>query len=117
MRGQSSYSRRVYVCSTRSQHRGDCNQSSVRADEIEAQVLEVIRSLPILEDWEAQAWNWISLGQDHEEMLEKERAIQLRGNGRWSFAWLGTSRASGLSRKRWLATIVSRPCGQGNSRL
>jgi hypothetical protein len=78
MRGHSSYGRRVYICSTRGQHRGDCDQSAVRADDIEAQLLDVIRNLPIPEDWEARVWTRLNPEQDYEEMLEKERAIQAR---------------------------------------
>lgn len=95
MRGQSARGHRVYTCSTRSQHRGACDQPAVSADEIEGKVLEVIRNLPIPEDWEARAWERQNPGRSYDEVLAQERAIR----GRWKRA-LEPYLAGHISRER-----------------
>jgi site-specific DNA recombinase len=45
---------RYYRCATRIEHRGDCGQRSIRADEIEDQIVDLLRSLCLPSDWQDQ---------------------------------------------------------------
>jgi hypothetical protein len=55
MRAQStSAGYRYYRCATRIEHRGSCDQLSIRADEIEDQIVGLLRALSLPSDWQAQ---------------------------------------------------------------
>jgi site-specific DNA recombinase len=55
MRALSSVSGiRYYRCTTRIEHRGECKQKQVRADDIEAQVVDLLRGLELPPDWQAR---------------------------------------------------------------
>jgi site-specific DNA recombinase len=55
MRAQSTVADcRYYRCATRIEHRGRCDQPAIQADEIEGQIVGLLRTLSLPPDWQAQ---------------------------------------------------------------
>jgi hypothetical protein len=85
MRGASTSGRRYYQDTTRIEHRGECEQLWVRADEIETQVADLLGRIRLPEDWPANAETWLGMdgaGNSQQAQLRWERAkeLYLRGD-------------------------------------
>ncbi len=92
MRAFSSHARRYYQDVTRIEHRGQCDQLSVRADEIEDQVADYLNQVRLPDDWQTNARQWLGAeeAQNHTLLVQQRWArvkeLFLRGDiGREEF--------------------------------
>lgn len=77
MRAQGgSKDQQYYVCSARLQHIGSCSQSAINANQIEAQLLELLRQIQLPPDWQERVLQ--ELGHDPAELAQKRADIKSR---------------------------------------
>lgn len=115
MRAFSSSGRRYYRDSTRIDHCGECDQPSVLADDIEAQVADFLSHIALPEGWPDNAMEWLGLGgsdngQEAQRRWERAKGLYLRGDiGREQYdaeKKRYESSAQGLTKSQVTATMA-----------
>ncbi|MGD2207509.1 MAG: recombinase family protein [Anaerolineae bacterium] len=69
---------RYYRDSTRAERRGDCEQMTVRAEEIEEELVDLLRQCRLPEDWQDRLVEFIHPPEDQAEVEKKEQALEAR---------------------------------------
>ncbi|MEN4012176.1 MAG: recombinase family protein [Bellilinea sp.] len=78
-RGVSSYGRRYYRDASRIERTCDCPQESVRADDLELQLVAIIRDLSYNWQQSQQIYNQVQKEEDAERRLERAKELYIAG--------------------------------------
>lgn len=84
MRAASTRGRRYYRDATRIEHKGPCEQPTILANDIEAQVADLICRVQLPDDWPDSAAEWLGLqgraeSQQAQERWERAKEMYLKG--------------------------------------
>jgi site-specific DNA recombinase len=97
---------RYYRDSTRAEHRGDCEQMTVRAEEIEEQVVELLQSCQLPDDWEERLVEFLHPPDDRAEVKEQERKYQERLERAQELYLAGDISRSRYLEEKWAAQVA-----------
>ncbi len=78
MRGLSSNGRRYYRDLTRIDHCGECDQPTLKAEEIEQQVYDFISSLTLPADWKEQVEAAMLSDEEKAQIDQRQEALEVR---------------------------------------
>ena len=78
MRAMTCGARRYYRDLTRVDHTGVCDQPTLKAEEIEAQVVQILQRLCLPPDWQTQLPAWLLTTEQYTELTTKKAEMEAR---------------------------------------
>jgi site-specific DNA recombinase len=78
MRAMTIRNRRYYRDSTRVEHAGKCDQPTLKAEDVERQVLDFIRSLKLPADWQRQVQDKMLSPAQQSDIARQKRQLEQR---------------------------------------
>lgn len=78
MRAMTCGGRRYYRDLTRIDHTGVCDQPTLKAEEIEEQVIQLLRQFRLTPDWQVQLPAWFLTAEQYTELTTKKAEMEAR---------------------------------------